>query len=78
MINSGEGMVPILSSAESEALIVSGLLEENNIPCEVTGSVDLPSAYRFGGYEVLVPKRFESEARRIIAEIREAAAEETL
>jgi hypothetical protein len=61
-------MVSVLSSAESEALIVKAILEENQIPAFVTGSVDLPSPYRFLGYEVMVPEDFEIEARRVIAE----------
>jgi hypothetical protein len=65
-------MVSVLTAAESEALIVQGVLEENHIPSQVTGTVSLPSAYRFLGYEVLVPEEFESEARRVIAEARAA------
>jgi hypothetical protein len=60
-------MVSVLSSAESEALLVKGILEANNIPAMVEGA-SLPGAYRFSGYEVMVPEEFESEARRIIAE----------
>jgi hypothetical protein len=61
-------MVSVLSSAESEALIVKGILEANNIPATVEGAVSLPGVYRFSGYEVMVPEEFESEARRIIAD----------
>jgi hypothetical protein len=70
-------MVAVLSSGESEAMIVSGILQENDIPARVTGSVDLPSAYRFSGFEVLVPEEFEAEARRVIADARTTAAEQT-
>lgn len=78
MMNSEERMVPIMSSTESEALIVCGILEENDIPCRAAGSVDLPSVYRFPAFEVLVPEQFEAEARRLIDGIRDAvAAEET-
>jgi hypothetical protein len=59
-------MVSVLSSAESEALIVKGILEANDIPAMVEGA-SLPGAYRLSGYEVMVPEEFESEARRIIA-----------
>jgi hypothetical protein len=65
-------MVSVLSAAESEALIVKGILEANDIPARVEGAGLLPDVYRFLGYEVMVPEEFESEARRIIA----AAADE--
>jgi hypothetical protein len=61
-------MVCVFSGAESEALVVKGLLQDNNIPASVTGSVDLPSQYRFAGYEVLVPEEYEADAKRVIAE----------
>lgn len=67
-------MVTVLSGAESEALIVKGLLDDNNIPASVTGAVDLPSPYRFGVCEVLVSQEYEAEARRIIAEAMAAGA----
>jgi Putative prokaryotic signal transducing protein len=66
-------MVSVLSSAESEALIVKAILEENHIPAFITGTGDLPSPYRFLGYEVLVPEDFEAEARRVIADASTAA-----
>ena len=61
-------MVSVLSAAESEALIVRGILEANNIPATVEGAGLLPDVYRFLGYEVMVPEEFESAARRIIAD----------
>ena len=67
-------MVIVLSGAESEALIVKGLLEDNKIPARVKGCVDLPSPYRFGGCEVLVPEEYEADARRVIAEATAAGA----
>lgn len=57
----------MLSSSESEALLVKGILEANNIPAMVEGA-NLPGAYRLSGYELMVPEEFESEARRIIAD----------
>jgi Putative prokaryotic signal transducing protein len=60
-------MVSVLSSPESEALIVKSILEASNIPALVEGS-SLPGAYRFSGYDVMVPEEFESDARRIIAD----------
>jgi hypothetical protein len=67
-------MVTVLSAMESEGLIVKALLEDNNIPAIVKGSVDLPSPYRFGGCEVLVPEEYEAEARRIIFKAMAAGA----
>ncbi len=62
------GMVSVLSSAESEALIVKGILDANDIPATIVGTGDLPSAYRFLGYDVMVPEEFEADARRVIAD----------
>jgi hypothetical protein len=68
-------MVSVLNSAESEALLVKAILEENQIPAFVQGANHLPSPYRFGGYEVLVSEEFEAEARRVIADARSVDGE---
>jgi hypothetical protein len=70
-------MVTVLASGESEAMIVRGILEENDIPARISGSVSLPSVYRFSRFEVLVPEEFEAEARRVITDARTMGAEQT-
>jgi Putative prokaryotic signal transducing protein len=64
------------SEQESEALVVSGLLESAGIDCTVTSTDAAQNIYPgVGGSIVLVREEQAEEARRIIAESREETTE---
>jgi Putative prokaryotic signal transducing protein len=65
------------SNEESEAMVVSGLLETAGIDCLVT-AIDAPQDVLpgVGGTVVKVPAEVAGEARRIIEEYRASAAAE--
>ena len=69
-----ERMVPAFSSsnhdAESEALIVKGILDANGVPAIVTGPTILPNLE----FQVQVPEHMLGEAQRLIEEARAAGA----
>jgi hypothetical protein len=65
VFNTGDGS----HESEAEALLVKGLLESNGIYATVAGEgVPIPSL----GWEIRVAQEKEAEARRIIAEARQA------
>jgi len=69
-----ETMVPAFSSsnhdAESEALIVKGILDANGIPAIVAGPTILPNLE----FQVQVPEHMLGEAQRLIDEARAAGS----
>ncbi|HKD06408.1 MAG TPA: hypothetical protein VKB79_10950 [Bryobacteraceae bacterium] len=69
-----EAMVPAFSSsnhdAESEALIVKGILDANGIPAIVAGPTILPNLE----FQVQVPEHLLGEAQRLIDEARQAGS----
>lgn len=61
---------------ESEAMVVSGLLESEGIDCEVT-ALDVPQdVIPIGGTVILVREEDAERAREIIEEYRRTPAEE--
>lgn len=66
------------SKEESEAMVVSGLLETAGIDCMVT-ALDAPQDVLpgVGGVVVKVPSEVADEARRVIEEYRASAEAET-
>ena len=56
--------------AEMEALSVVGLLEANGIPSVLAGSPQIPSL----PFAVLVPRSYQAEAERVLAEARAAGS----
>lgn len=61
---------------ESEAMVVSGLLESEDIDCEVT-ALDVPQdVIPIGGTVILVREQDAERARQIIEEYRRTPAQE--
>jgi hypothetical protein len=61
---------------ESEAMIVSGLLDSEGIDCEIT-ALDAPQdVLPIGGTVILVREEDAERARKLIAEYRRTPAEE--
>jgi len=67
--------VPLFRSqkhdAEMEAISIQSVLEANGIPCMLVGSSSFPSL----PFEVRVPKTRLEEAKNLLAEIEQSAAE---
>jgi hypothetical protein len=67
-------MVPAFSSsnhdAESEALIVKGILDANGVPAIIAGPTILPNLE----FQVQVPEHMLGEAQRLIEEARQAGS----
>lgn len=62
---------------ESEAMVVSGLLDSEGIDCEIT-ALDVPQdVIPIGGTVILVREEDAARARQIIDEYRRAPAQET-
>jgi len=75
--NPNENLVRVFDTEqESEAMVVSGLLESEGIDCEVR-AIDMPQdVMPIGGTVVLVREEDEARARQIIEEYRRTPAEE--
>jgi hypothetical protein len=62
---------------ESEAMVVSGLLEANGIDCEVT-ALDAPQdVLPIGGTVILVREEDADRARQVIEEYRQAPGDDS-
>lgn len=62
---------------ESEAMVVSGLLEANGIDCEVT-ALDAPQdVLPIGGTVILVRAEDEERARQVIEEYRQTPGDDS-
>ena len=61
---------------ESEALVVSGLLESEGIDCEVTALDSPQDVIPIGGTVILVRAEDAERARRLIAEYRRSPGED--
>ena len=65
-------MVPLFTlESEMEADVVRGILDANGVPSILVRAAGIPSF----GFEVRVPREREEEARRLVAEQREAGPE---
>ena len=75
--NPNEKLVRVFDTEqESEAMVVSGLLESEGIDCEVR-AIDMPQdVMPIGGTVVLVREEDEARARQIIEEYRRTPDEE--
>lgn len=76
--NPNEKLVRVFDTEqESEAMVVSGLLESEGIDCEVT-ALDVPQdVIPIGGTVILVREEDAERAREIIAAYRRTPAEES-
>ena len=76
--NPRERLVKVFDAErESEALVVSGLLDAAGIDCDVTSTDAAQNVYPgVGGSVVLVREEDAKEARRIIEEYRQAPGSE--
>ena len=70
----GEDFVPVFSTSSwVEGEIAKGRLEAEGIPVDLKGPADAP--YPVGPAELLVPSRFEAQARGILERIESGSAE---